>query len=65
MPVQTESQDQDHGKNLTVEETVTEEESEQGQERVQLQGENTTLNRRVADLTLDKVMLPDVLSKKF
>ncbi len=64
-PVQTESQDQDHGKNLTVEETVTEEESEQVQERVQLQEENTSLNHLVADLTLDKVMLPDVLSKRF
>jgi putative transposase len=30
----------------------------------QLQGENTKLKRLVADLTLDKVMLQDVLGKK-
>jgi putative transposase len=31
----------------------------------QLQDENTKLKRLVADLSLDKVMLQDVLSKKF
>jgi putative transposase len=31
----------------------------------QLQEENARLKRRVADLTLDKVMLQDVLGKKF
>ncbi len=40
-------------------------ESEQVRELKQLQEENTRLNRVVADLTLDKVMLQDVLAKKF
>jgi putative transposase len=31
----------------------------------QLQGENMRLKQLVADLTLDKAMLQDVLSKKF
>ena len=31
----------------------------------QLQEENQRLKRLVADLTLDKTMLPDVLAKKF
>ena len=31
----------------------------------QLQEENTRLKQLVADLTLDKAMLQDVLSKKF
>jgi len=40
-------------------------ESEQVRELKQLQEENTRLKRVVADLTLDKVMLQDVLGKKF
>ena len=40
-------------------------ESEQVREFKQLQGENTRLKRVVADLTLYKVMLQDVLAKKF
>ena len=40
-------------------------ESEQVREFKQLQDENTTLKRLVADLSLDTVMLQDVLSKKF
>ena len=40
-------------------------ESEQVREFKQLQDENTKLKRLVADLSLDKVMLQDVLSKKF
>ena len=40
-------------------------ESEQVRELKQLQEENTQLKRVVADLTLDKVMLQDVLAKKF
>ncbi len=40
-------------------------ESEQIQARKQLQEENTRLKRVVADLPLDKVMLQDVLAKKF
>ncbi len=40
-------------------------ESEQVRELKQLQEENTRLKRMVADLTLDKVMLQDVLAKKF
>jgi len=40
-------------------------ESEQVRELKQLQEENTRLKRVVADLTLDKVMLQDVLAKKF
>jgi len=39
-------------------------ESEQVREFKQLQDENTTLKRLVADLSLDTVMLQDVLSKK-
>ena len=39
--------------------------AEQVRELKQLQEENTRLKRVVADLTLDKVMLQDVLSKKF
>ena len=39
--------------------------SEQVREFKQLQEENTRLKRVVADLTLDKVMLQDVLAKKF
>ncbi len=40
-------------------------ESEQVREFKQLQDENTKLKRLVADLSLDKVMLQDVLAKKF
>lgn len=40
-------------------------ESEQVRELKQLQEENTRLKRVVADLTLEKVMLQDVLAKKF
>jgi putative transposase len=40
-------------------------ESEQIREFKQLQDENTKLKRLVADLSLDNVMLQDVLSKKF
>ena len=40
-------------------------ESDQVRELKQLQEENTRLKRVVADLTLDKVMLQDVLAKKF
>ena len=40
-------------------------ESEQVRELKQLQEENTRLKRVVADLTLGKVMLQDVLAKKF
>jgi putative transposase len=40
-------------------------ESEQVREFKQLQDENAKLKRLVADLSLDKVMLQDVLSKKF
>lgn len=39
-------------------------ESEQVREFKQLQDENTKLKRLVADLSLDKVMLQDVLAKK-
>ena len=40
-------------------------ESEQVREFKQLQEEHTKLKRLVADLSLDKVMLQDILSKKF
>ena len=40
-------------------------ESKQVREFKQLQEENTRLKRVVAELTLDKVMLQDVLAKKF
>ena len=40
-------------------------ESEQVRQFKQLQEENTKLKRLVADLSLDKVMRQDVLSKKF
>ena len=40
-------------------------ESEQVREFKQLQDETAKLKRLVADLSLDKVMLQDVLSKKF
>ena len=40
-------------------------ESDQVRELKQLQEENIQLKRVVADLTLDKVMLQDVLAKKF
>jgi putative transposase len=40
-------------------------ESEQVREFKQLQDENAKLKRLVADLSLDKVMLQDVLAKKF
>ena len=40
-------------------------ESDQVRELKQLQEENTQLKRVVADLTLGKVMLQDVLAKKF
>ena len=40
-------------------------ESEQIRQFKQLQDENIKLKRLVADLSLDKVMLQDVLSKKF
>ena len=39
--------------------------SDQVREFKQLQEENTRLKRVVANLTLDKVMLQDVLAKKF
>jgi putative transposase len=38
---------------------------DQVRELKQLQEENARLKRLVADLTLDKAMLQDVLSKKF
>jgi len=40
-------------------------EVDQVRELKQLQEENTRLKQLVADLTLDKAMLQDVLSKKF
>jgi putative transposase len=40
-------------------------EVDQVRELKQLQEENARLKRLVADLTLDKTMLQDVLSKKF
>ena len=40
-------------------------ESEQVRQFKQLQDENAKLKRLVADLSLDKVMLQDVLAKKF
>ena len=40
-------------------------EVDQVRELKQLQDENARLKRLVADLTLDKTMLQDVLSKKF
>ncbi len=40
-------------------------ESEQVREFKQLQDENAKLKRLVADLSLDKVMLQDVLAKKW
>lgn len=40
-------------------------ESEQVREFKQLQDENIKLKRLVAELSLDKVMLQDVLAKKF
>jgi putative transposase len=40
-------------------------ESEQVREFKQLQDENAKLKRLVVDLSLDKVMLQDVLAKKF
>ncbi len=40
-------------------------ESEQVRALKQLQEENTRLKRVVADLTLDNMMLQDVLAKKF
>jgi putative transposase len=40
-------------------------EVDQVRQRKQLQEENTRLKQLVADLTLDKAMLQDVLSKKF
>ncbi len=40
-------------------------ESDQVRECKQLQDENAKLKRLVADLSLDNVMLQDVLSKKF
>ena len=40
-------------------------ESEQVRQFKQLQDENAKLKRLVAELSLDKVMLQDVLSKKF
>lgn len=40
-------------------------EPEQVREFNQLQGENVKLKRLVADLSLDNIMLQDVLSKKF
>ena len=40
-------------------------EVDQVRELKQLQEENSRLKRLVADLTLDKTMLQDVLSKKF
>ena len=39
-------------------------EADQGRQLKQLQEENNLLKRLVADLTLDKAMLLDVLSKK-
>jgi putative transposase len=40
-------------------------EPSEARELKQLKDENTKLKRLVADLSLDKVMLQDVLSKKF
>jgi putative transposase len=40
-------------------------ESEEVREFKQLQDENTKLKRLVADLSLDKVLLQDVLAKQF
>ncbi len=40
-------------------------ESDQVRQYKQVQEENTRLKRLVAELSLDKVMLQDVLSKKF
>lgn len=40
-------------------------EPSQGRELKQLKEENAKLKRLVADLSLDKVMLQDVVSKKF
>ena len=40
-------------------------ESDQVRERKQVQEENARLKRLVADLSLDKAVLQDVLSKKF
>ena len=40
-------------------------EADQVRQLKQLQEENTRLKQVVADLTLDKVMLQDVLAKKF
>jgi putative transposase len=40
-------------------------EADQVRQFKQLQEENTRLKQVVADLTLDKTMLQDVLSKKF
>ncbi len=40
-------------------------EVDQVRQRKQLQEENTRLKQLVADLTLDKAMLQDVLSKKY
>lgn len=40
-------------------------EVDQGRQLKQLQEENTRLKQVVADLTLDKAMLQDVLAKKF
>jgi putative transposase len=40
-------------------------EADQVRQLKQLQEENTRLKRVVADLTLDKAMLQDVLAKKF
>jgi putative transposase len=48
-----------------MEETVVGLEVDQVRQLKQLQEENTRLKQLVADLTLDKVMLQDVLSKKF
>jgi putative transposase len=40
-------------------------EPSEARELKQLRDENATLKRMVADLSLDKVMLQDVLQKKF
>ena len=55
----------DHGTNpLSMEKTLQGLESDQVRQFKQLQEEDGQLKRLVAELTLDKVMLQDVLTKK-
>lgn len=49
---------------LSLEERVRELQPSEARELKQLRDENTKLKRIVADLSLDKVMLQDVLQKK-